>query len=81
VDLQALVRDLARHPRGVDLRHRDFAHGVLAVGEAPGGRVDELARRLDRRRHLGELVPDHLEAADRAPERLALGRVAQRAVE
>src|SRR5215207_9077175 len=81
VDLQALVGDPARHPRGVHLRHRDLAHGVLAVCEPPGGRVDELPRGLDIRRHLGELVPGHLEAADRAAERLALHRVAERAVE
>src|SRR5829696_4482641 len=81
VDLEALVAHPAGHPRGEDLRHRDLAHRVLAVAEPPRGRVDELPRRLDLRRHLGELVPDHLEAADRAPERLPLHRVLQRPVE
>src|SRR5215207_2662362 len=81
VDLQALVGHLAGDARGVELGHRDLAHGVLAAGEAPGGRVDELARGLDLRRHVGELVPDDLELADAAPERLALGRVAHRLVE
>src|SRR5437764_3522464 len=68
VDLDALVGDLDGHPRGVQLGHRDLAHGVLAVLEAPRGRVDELAGRLDLRRHLGELVADHLELADLAAE-------------
>src|SRR5215208_5416105 len=70
VDLEALVGHLAGDARGVELGHRDLAHGVLAAGEAPGGRVDELARGLDLRRHVGELVPDDLELADAAPERL-----------
>jgi hypothetical protein len=47
VDLQALVGDLAAIARRVQLGHRDLAHRVLAVREAPGGRVDELARGLD----------------------------------
>ena len=67
--------------RGVQLGHRDLAHGVLAVREPPRGRVDELPRRLDLRRHLGELVAGDLEAPDRAAERLALGRVGERLVE
>src|ERR687891_1035704 len=33
VDLEALVRDLAGHAGGVELGHRDLAHGVLAVLE------------------------------------------------
>ena len=37
VDLEALVGHLARDPRGVELGHRDLAHRVLAVLEAPGG--------------------------------------------
>ena len=57
---------------GVELRHRDLAHRVLAVGEAPGGRVGELLRGLGLGRHLGELVADRLELADRAAEGLAL---------
>src|SRR3954447_12042938 len=65
VDLQALVGDLDRDPRRVELRHRDLAHRVLAVREAPGRRVVELARRLELGRHLGELVPRDLELADR----------------
>src|SRR4051794_37074004 len=80
VDLDALVGDLHTDPRGVQLGHRDLAHRVLAVGEAPGRRVDELPRGLDLRRHLGELVPGHLELADRATERRALERVGERFV-
>jgi hypothetical protein len=81
VDLDALVGDLDRDARGVELGHRDLAHGVLAVAEAPGRRVDHLARRLDLRRHLGELVAGDLELADLAAERGALLGVAQRLVE
>src|SRR3954453_2236697 len=79
-DLQALVGHRAAHLGGVQLGHRDLAHGVLAVGEAPGGGVDELARGLDLRRHRRELVADDLEVADLAPEGLALERVGERAV-
>src|SRR3712207_7802531 len=43
VDLDALVGDLDRDPGGLQLGHRDLAHGVLAVVEAPGLRVDHLA--------------------------------------
>ena len=56
--------------RGVQLGHRDLAHRVLAVVEAPRRHVHELARRLDFRRHLGELVADHLELADASPNAL-----------
>src|SRR3954471_7119064 len=66
VDLDALVGDLDRDPRRVELGHRDLADGILAVLEAPRRRVDHLARGLDLRRHLGELVADHLEAPDLA---------------
>ena len=81
VDLDALVGDLDGDARGVQLGHRDLAHGVLAVLEAPGRRVDHLARRLDLRRHLGELVADDLEVADRAAERVALLGVLERLLE
>src|SRR3954467_11947526 len=81
VDLQALVRDLAAHLRRVQLGHRDLAHRVLAVGEAPGGGVDELARGVDLGGQGGELVADPLEVPDLAAERPPLERVGQRAVE
>src|SRR5262245_35718814 len=81
VDLDALVGDLAGDPRGVELCLRDLTHRVLAVGVAPGGRVGELPGGLDLGRHLGELVADHLEVADRAAEGLALLRVVQGALE
>ena len=61
--------------RRVQLRLRDLANGVLAVVEAPRGRVGELLGGLDLRGHLGELVPDRLELADRPAERLPLLRV------
>ena len=44
-------------------------------------RVDHLAGRLDLRGHVGELVPDRLELADRAAEGGAVGGVLERAVE
>src|SRR5215213_3583166 len=81
VDLEALVDHLARHPRRVELRYRDLAHGVLAACEAPGRRVDQLPARLDLGGHVGELVADRLEAADRASERRSLARVLERLVE
>src|SRR3954467_1671796 len=79
VDLDALVGDLDGDARGVQLGHRDLAHRVLAVGEAPGGRVHELAGGLDLGRHLGELVPGHLEPAAPPAPRGAPRRGAARA--
>src|SRR5215210_569585 len=75
------LRRTSRHARGVELRHRDLSHRVLAVREAPGRGVDHLAAGLDLRRHVGELVADRLEAADRAPEGRALAGVLERLVE
>src|SRR5215211_8100084 len=80
-DLDALVGDLAAHAGGHQLHHRDLAHRVLAIGVAPRGDVVELLRGLDLRRHVGELVTDGLEAADRAAERLALLGVLERPLE
>src|SRR3954470_24385622 len=80
VDLDALVGHLDGDPRCVELGHRDLAHRVLAVLVPPGRGVDHLACGLDLGGHLGELVPDHLEAADGAPERGALLGVLERAV-
>src|ERR1700727_2301577 len=39
VDLDAFVGDFAEYARGCELGHRDLAHGVLAVGQAPSGHV------------------------------------------
>src|SRR3954451_10100168 len=80
MDLDALVGHLDRDLRRVELGHRNLAHRVLAVLEAPGGGVDQLARGLDLRGHVGELVADHLEVADRPAERAALLGVLERAV-
>src|SRR4249920_1759059 len=74
-DLDALVGDFAGDPRGEELRHGDLAHRVLAVAEAPGGRVGELLRRLGLGRHLGELVADRLELADWTAEGFTVLRV------
>src|SRR4051812_27361668 len=81
VDLDALVGDLDRDARRVELGHRDLAHRVVALAEAPRGGVHELAGRLDLRRHLGELVARHLELPDLTAERGALCGVLERLVE
>src|SRR5215218_441661 len=81
MDLEALVGHLAGHAGGVELRHRDLAHRVLAVREAPRARVDHLAAGLNLRSHVRELVADRLEAADGAAEGGALGCVLERPVE
>src|SRR5947209_12952240 len=81
MDLDALVGDLDGDARREQLRLGDLAHRVLAVLEAPRRRVDERARRLDLRRHLGELVAHHLEVTDLPAEGLALERVLHRADE
>src|SRR3954453_14963576 len=81
VYLDALVGDVDRDACGGQLRHRDLPPRILPVAEPPGRRIDHLARALDLRRHLRELVADDLELADRAAERLALLRVLQRLVE
>src|SRR3954447_6395809 len=67
-DLDALVGDLAADAGGEELGHRDLADRILTVAEAPGGGVGELFGGFDLRRHLGELVADRLELADRAAE-------------
>src|SRR5579875_704825 len=81
VDLDALVGHLDGDPGGVQLGHRDLPHRIFAVLKAPGGGVDHLTGALDLGRHLGELVPDDLEAADRASEGGALLGVAQGPIE
>jgi hypothetical protein len=64
LDLDALVGDLHGDPRGVQLGHRDLAHGVLAVGVAPGGRVllglaDVACRRHERKLPRGYFAPSN----------------------
>ena len=81
VDLQARVGDVERGALREELRLGHLAQRVLAADEEAQRVVGQRAARLDQRRHLGELVADHLEAADRAPERLALAGVAQRLLE
>jgi hypothetical protein len=81
MDLHALGGDLDHGPLGEQLRHRHLANRVVPVREQAQGVVGERPRRLDLRRHLGELVADRLEAADRPPERLALLRVVERHLE
>src|SRR5579875_2660369 len=81
VDLDALVGHLDGDPGGVQLGHRDLPHRIFAVLKAPGGGVDHLTGALDLGRHLSELVPDDLEAADRASEGGALLGVAQGPIE
>src|ERR1700761_103189 len=71
-DLDRVVGDLAGDAGGVQLRHRDLAHRVLAVGEAPGGRIGQRLGGLGLRRHLGDLVTKGLELADRTTEGFTL---------
>src|SRR6266480_1143410 len=71
-DLDALVGDLAADAGREQLHLGDLTDRVLAIGVAPRDHVVELLGGLDLGGHLRELVPDGLEAADRAAERLTL---------
>ena len=75
VYLEALVGDLQHRALRQQLRHRHVADDVLAGDVAPQRRVGERLAGLHPGRHLRDLVADHLEVPDRAPEGLALERV------
>ncbi len=79
--LQARVDEAVLHLRAVLLRHRDLGDRILVVHDAPRGRVEQRARRLELGRGVGELVRDHLVLGDRTAERRALARVRDRLVE
>jgi hypothetical protein len=75
VELDGLVRDAVGHLGGEELRHRDLGDALLA-GRVAGRRVvDELARRLDLGREVGDGVAQRLLVAEGRAERLALTQV------
>src|SRR4051795_4017664 len=80
-DLDRLARPLARDPAREQLRLRTLDRvrmaRLLQARRAP----DERARGLDLGLHVGELLLDRLERADRTAERLALLGVRGRDVE
>src|SRR2546426_7727263 len=82
VHLDRLAADTAR---GVaDVRLGDRRREVVVLGlrvERPRGIVDGRVRVLDLQEHLGALVTDRLEGADRLPELLAHFRIADGHVE
>src|SRR4051794_4337579 len=72
-----VARDARREQLGLRALDRVRAPRVLE----PRGAPRERARRLDLGLHVGELVLDRLEAADRAAERVTLAGVRRREVE
>src|SRR6185312_10924018 len=72
-----LPRDTAGEQLGLGALDRVRVPGLLQPRRAP----DECTRRLDLGLHVGELLLDRAEAADRAPERVALLGVGGRDVE
>ena len=66
--LKALVGDLAGDPAGVELRHRDLADRVRAVGVGVRGAVDELPRGGDHLVH-AQVVTDAGHARTRRHQR------------
>src|SRR5438034_301564 len=76
VHLDGVAADLARGVADVRLRHRGRERAVLgAAGERPRCVVGRRVRVLDLQQHLGALVADRLEGADRLAELLAHLRV------
>src|SRR5580658_7316240 len=71
VELQARVGDKGGDTADEQLGHRDLGHWVLVTVPALGDAVHEVLRDGDLRVEVDELVPVHLELADRASERLA----------
>src|SRR4051794_13301622 len=80
-DLDRLARPVARDPRREQLGLRPLDRVRAPRVLQPRGAPREGARRLDLGLHVGELVLDRLEAADRAAERVALAGVRRREVE
>src|SRR5712692_3208251 len=78
VDLHGVRRDAHGHLGGEELGHRRLGPEGLAPVLEERRAQREQARRLDRRRHVGQHPLDHLVLADRHAEALALARVAER---
>src|SRR5215210_3774141 len=77
VDSERLLDDLLAGLRREQLGHAGLEVRALAGVLHPGRLQREQARRLDLRRHVGELELDRLVLGDRLAEGLALLRVAQ----
>src|SRR5438132_12129607 len=71
-DLHAIVRDLLRQLRSVELGHGDLADGTLAAIQQVERAIDHPAPRFDRGEVLGETVAPDLEFADLRTEGSAL---------
>src|SRR5581483_6470365 len=81
VDAEGLLDDLLARLRGEELRHPRLEVGALARVLHARRLEREHPRRLDLRRHVGELELDRLVLGDRLAERLALLAVAERQLE
>src|SRR5688572_10498685 len=81
VDLDRVVGDAHRDLGGMELRHRGRGAERLARILQACGVVDEVARRLDLHRHVGELEGDRLVLVELLAEGLAIAGVAARAIE
>src|SRR5205823_7046138 len=80
VDLERPVRRTVRELAGEELRHRRSPCKLPSFVLLPGRLVDEVAGRLDLRRHVDELLLDGLEPRDLLAELLTLLRVPEREV-
>src|SRR3954447_12168294 len=81
VDAQRLLDAEVAALGGEELRHAGLELRALAGVLHPGGAERHQARRVDLRRHVGELELDRLVLGDRLAERLALPGVLQRELE
>src|ERR1700688_5293498 len=79
--LHRLARDALGHLGGERFREAGLVVASLAGILFGGCEIAKLARRFDLDRHVRELVPDHLEVADRLAELLAILRILDRALE
>ncbi|MDT4803979.1 hypothetical protein FQZ97_367450 [compost metagenome] len=78
MDLQAFAGDALAHFAGEQLDHRRFGVGAHAVVDLLAHGVEQGARGLDLRGHVGDLEADGLEVADRVAELGAVARVLHR---
>src|SRR5208282_4014754 len=79
--LHRLARDPLGHLGGERLGQSGLVVASLASVFFGGGEVAKLPRGLDLDGHVRQLVPDHLEVADRLAELLAVLRILDRAFE